>query len=69
MLYAPCPCQCLGASAMKFSLLRSDRHAGGAARITLLPSLKRTKIRFVAGSNGTFPFPCTKIPKVGVAPD
>jgi hypothetical protein len=33
------------------------------------PSLKRTKMRFCAGSNGTGgPVPATKIPKVGVAP-
>ena len=38
-------------------------------RVTLLPSLNRTKIRFRAGSNGTWLVlvPLTKIPKVGVA--
>ena len=36
-------------------------------RVTLPPSLNRTKIRFAAGSKGTLPLPCTKIPKVGVA--
>ena len=30
-------------------------------------SLKRTKILFVAGLNGTLPVPATKIPNVGVA--
>jgi hypothetical protein len=47
-------------------LLRSHRHTGRAARPPAA-SLKRTKIRFVAGSNGTLPVPCTKIPNVGVA--
>ena len=37
-------------------------------RVTLPESLKRTKIRFVAGLNGTLPVFCTKIPNVGVAP-
>ena len=37
-------------------------------RVTLPPSLKRTKILFVAGLKATFPVPATKIPKVGVAP-
>ena len=36
-------------------------------RVTLPESLKRTKIRFVAGLNATFPVPCTKMPNVGVA--
>ena len=36
-------------------------------RVTLPASLNRTKIRLVAGSNGTLPAPWTKIPKVGVA--
>ena len=36
-------------------------------RVTLPASLNRTKMRLAAGSNGTFPLPCTKIPKVGVA--
>jgi hypothetical protein len=36
-------------------------------RVTPPPSLKRTKIRFAAGSKGTLPLPWTKIPKVGVA--
>ena len=36
-------------------------------RVTLPPSLKRTKMRFTAGSNGILPLPCTKIPKEDVA--
>jgi hypothetical protein len=36
-------------------------------RVTPPLSLNRTKIRFVAGSNGTAPLPCTKIAKVGVS--
>ena len=36
-------------------------------RVTLPLSLKRTNIRFAAGSNGTLPLPWTKIPNVGVA--
>src|SRR5262245_28341714 len=36
-------------------------------RVTLPASLKRTKILFPAGSNGTAPLACTKTPKVGVA--
>ena len=36
-------------------------------RVTSPLSLKRTKIRFAAGSNGTVPLPWTKIPNVGVA--
>ena len=31
------------------------------------PSLKRTKMRLRAGSNGTAPAPVTKMAKVGVA--
>jgi hypothetical protein len=36
-------------------------------RVTAPESLNRTKIRFAAGSKGTLPLPCTKIPKVGIA--
>ena len=36
-------------------------------RVTPPPSLKRTKILLLTGSNCTSPLPCTKIPKVGVA--
>lgn len=36
-------------------------------RVTPPLPLNLTKIRFLAGSNGTVPLPCTKIPKVGVA--
>jgi hypothetical protein len=36
-------------------------------RVTFPPSLNRTKIRFVAGSKGTVPLPCTKTANVGVA--
>ena len=36
-------------------------------RVTLLLSLKRTKIRLVPGSNETFPAAATKSPKVGVS--
>ena len=35
-------------------------------RIAPPASLKRTKMRFVPGKNGTFPVPATKIPKVAV---
>ena len=68
MLYAPCPCQCLGASAMKFSLLRSTATPGSRAdHITAIFEAHKDPVR--PRSNGTFPFPCTKIPKVGFAPD
>ena len=36
-------------------------------RVMPLPSLKRAKIRLVAGLNATFPEPATKNPNVGVA--
>src|SRR5439155_15059258 len=38
-----------------------------APRITPPESLKRTKIRFPAGSKGTLPVPVMKIAKVGVS--
>src|SRR5262249_54352529 len=37
-------------------------------RVTLPASLKRTKMRLLAGSNGIEPVAAAKIPKVGVAP-
>jgi hypothetical protein len=39
-----------------------------APLVTPPPSLNRTTMRLLAGSNGTFPLPCKKIANVGVCP-